>query len=119
MPDPQLLTRGKASGAAIGGGGGTVDFFIETSGMSTLILEVDMSGAIAGDLGVQVNPVSEQGDEILPIAQPSVQSVGPTFSGGRVYFWASWDVQAQNRVRVRITNNNAGAQNVDYAWRAV
>lgn len=116
MVDAQLLSRGKASGQAIGAAGNH-DVFIETSGYSTLVVEVDMSAGAAGDLAIQVNPVSEQGDEVLPIAQPAVQSVGPTLVGGRSYQWSIYDVQAQQRVRLRITNNNAGGQSADYAWR--
>ena len=116
MPDAQLLTRGKAAATAIGPAA-NVDVLLEASDYSDLVVEVDMSAGAAPDLAVQINPVSEVGDEVLPIAQPAVQSVGPTLSGGRSYFWGKWDVSAQNRVRLRITNNNVGAQSVDYAWR--
>lgn len=115
MPAAELLNRKSAQATAIGAGANS-DLFIECGGNSTLVLEVDMSGGAAADLTVQVNPVSEDG-EIFPLAQPAVQSIGPTLVSGRVYFWGAWDVTAQQRVRVRITNNNVGAQAFDYSWR--
>lgn len=117
MPDAQLLTRGKSSGATIGAAGGVVDLDLTVDSGSQLLIEVDMTGAANGDLAVQVNPVSEQGGEVFPLSQPASQSIGPTLVAGRVYFWATYDVLAQQRVRVRITNANVGAQTVDYAWR--
>lgn len=115
MPPAELLNRKNAQGTAIGAGASS-DLFIECGGNSTLVLEVDMSAGAAADLSVQVNPVSEDG-EVFPVAQPAVQSIGPTLASGRAYFWGQWDVTAQQRVRVRITNNNVGAQSFDYAWR--
>lgn len=111
----KLLNRDSVAGTAVGTGA-NLDIFIECGGNSTLVLEVDMSAGAAPDLSVQVNPVAEDG-EIYPLAQPAVQSVGPTLIGGRSYYWGAFDITSQQRVRVRINNANAGSQNVDYSYR--
>jgi len=44
--------------------------------------------------------------------------VGPTLSGGKVYYYGQFDVQALEKVRVRITNNNVASQTIDrWSWR--
>jgi len=112
---PTPLTRGSTTGVSVGTGVNT-DILVECGGASTLVVEVDQSGSASGDIAVVVNPVSEDG-EVYPVAQPAVQSVGPTLVSGRTYYWAQFDVTAQQRVRIRITNNNAGTQSLDYSWR--
>jgi hypothetical protein len=116
MPEAETLTRNKAAGAAIGAGA-NLDKLIETSDYNTLVVEVDMSGAANADLVIEVSPVSEVNDEVYPILMPPVQSTGPTFVTSRVYYWGRFDVSAQNRVRLRIKNANAGAQTADWAFR--
>lgn len=116
MVDAVLLTRGSAQGVSVGTTVNT-DIALDCGGDGTLVVEADMSAGAAGDISVVVNPVTEPDGEIFPIAQPPLQSVGPTLVGGRTYFWGQWDVTAQQRVRIRITNNNVGTQSLDYSWR--
>lgn len=124
-PDPQLLNRGKITGQAIAGGGGTYDMLgprgtalIDCEGASTLIIEADMTGAANGDLAVQVNPYEVDQATIMPIAVPKVQDVGPTLNGGNVYYYGQFDVTGIDAVRVRLTNANVGAQTINRAsWR--
>jgi hypothetical protein len=43
---------------------------------------------------------------------------GPTFSGGHIFYTAQFDVSSYDKVRLRITNNNAGAQTITRAsWK--
>jgi hypothetical protein len=111
-----LLNRFHVDNQSISGTGGTHTFNIEVGGNASLVLEVDLVGSADGDLVVQVNPVAEDG-QVYPLIQPPVQFIGPTHNAGIVYYWALFDVSAQQRVQVKITNNNAGAQNCDYSWR--
>lgn len=117
MPEAETLNRNKGAAQSIAPAG-NFDKLIETSDYATLVVEVDMSGAAPADLVVEVAPVSEVNDEVYPIVMPAVQSVSPSvLSGGRLYTWARYDVSAQQRVRLRIKNANAGAQAADWAWR--
>lgn len=124
MPDPALLTRGKTEAQAIGAGG-TFDLIgpdgsarVLCEGDSTLVVQVDMTAGAAPDLGVQVNPYEADGITVAPIALPTVLTVGPTLSGGHAYLYAQYDVSALDVVRIRITNNNAGAQTITRAsWK--
>lgn len=115
MPAAELLNRKAATGVSVATGVNT-DVLLECGGNSTLVVEADMSADAAPDLAVVVQPVGEDG-EVYPLAQPAVQSIGPTLTGGRTYFWAQYDITAQQRVRVRLTNNNAGTKSLDYSLR--
>jgi hypothetical protein len=67
---------------------------------------------------VQVQPYEADNSTIMPIAMPPANSVGPTLSGGKVYYYAEFDVMALEKVRLRITNNNAGTKTLNSAsWR--
>src|SRR4249919_355778 len=116
MPDAETLNRNKAAAQSIAAGG-NLDKLIETSDYSVLVVEADMAGAAATDLVIEVAPVSEVNDEVYPIVMPPMQNVAPALSAGRIYTWARYDVSAQQRVRLRLKNANAGAQPCDYAWR--
>lgn len=112
-----LLTRGKQAGAAIGPAANN-DTDILCQGDSTLVVEVDMTGAAAGDLTVQVLPFEVDAVTLMGVAIAPVTSTGPTLAGGHVYYIAQFDVTAYEKVRFRITNNNVGAQAVTRAnWR--
>jgi hypothetical protein len=83
-------------------------------------VEVDMNGAAVGDLVVTVQPFDSSGTAVMPgalvpVAQPTPN---PAFAGGKVTFWGNFDVSPYEQVRVRIQNNNAGAQTINRAsWR--
>jgi hypothetical protein len=124
MVDALPLTKGKTEAQAIGAGGNfdlvgqNGDARIWVGGDSTLVVEVDMTGAANGDLAVVANPYEADGTTIMPVALPVVQSVGPTLNGGHVYYYAQIDVTGVDQCRVRITNNNAGGQTITRAsWR--
>lgn len=110
-----LLTRGNVQALSVGTGVNT-DVLVECGGDSTLVVEADQAASASGDLSVSVNPVDEDQD-VYPLAQPAVQTVGPTLASGRTYFWGKWDVTSQQRVRIRFTNNNVGTEDLDYSWR--
>jgi hypothetical protein len=118
MVDAVALNKGKVEGAAIGGAGGTVVLEVPCPLVSTLVVEADMTGAVNGDLGVAVQPYEVDGVTLLGVNLPTVQNVGPTFAGGRVTQFSQYDVTAIDKVRITLTNNNAGAQTVTRAsWR--
>lgn len=124
MPAPKELTRGKLEGAAaapasityLQGPSGTD--LIHCGGDSELTVEVDMTGAATGDLIITCEPYAVGNTSVMPISLPPLNTVGPTLSGGHVYFVATFDVSGEDAVRVGIKNNNAGAQTITRAsWR--
>ena len=125
MPDPQLLTKGVTTAQAITGGGGVYDLLgpegppkINCEGDSTLVVQVDMTGAASGDLTTAVNPYEADGATLNAVALPVVQSTGPTFAGGKVMYYGQYDVSGVDAVRIRLTNANAGGQTISRAsWR--
>jgi hypothetical protein len=111
-----LLTRGKVAGQAIGAGG-NYDTIIPCQGDSTLSIQVDMTGGALSDLMVQANPYEADIATVTPNAVPEVQT-DSDFSGGHVYYYGQFDVNGVDQVRLRITNNNAGAQTITrMSWR--
>lgn len=112
--NPTPLTKGQIAGSI--NAAANLDQLVEISDASTLVIESHLTGSADADLTVQVNPVDDDGT-VFPIAQPAIQSVGPTHVAGVVYRWAIYDVTAQQRVRIRTTNNNAGTQTLDCDWR--
>ena len=112
-----LLTRGKQAGVAISNGANN-DTDILCQGDSTLVIEADMTGGAAGDLTVQVLPFEADAATLMGVAIAPVTSTGPTLSGGHVYYAAQFDVTAYDKVRIRITNNNAAPQTITRSsWR--
>jgi hypothetical protein len=112
-----LLNRAIIAGVAIGAGANN-DQDIVIGGSSTLIAQVDMTGAATGDLTVSVLPFEADSTTIMPISMPVVQSVGPTLSAGHVYYYAQFDVTGLDKARLRINNANAGAQTITRAsWK--
>jgi hypothetical protein len=117
VPDPTLLTRGNVLAAAIAAAGNN-DTDILSGGDSTLAVEVEMTGAAVSDLTVSVQPYESDAATVMPVSMPVVQSVGPTVNAGKVYYYAQFDVTGVDKVRLRITNNNAGGQTINRAsWR--
>jgi hypothetical protein len=127
MPDPRPLNEGVTTGQAIGAGGGNYDLQgqqgdprIWVGGESDLTVLVEMTGAVVGDLAVQVNPYEADNATVIPMPLPASQApaTNPAFSGGKCYYTAAFDVSPYDMVRVRITNNNAGGQTINRAsWR--
>jgi hypothetical protein len=112
-----LLTRGKQAGVAIAPAANN-DVDILCQGDSTLTVEVDMTGAATTDLTVQVLPFEADAATIMGVAIAPVTATGPSLSGGHVYYIAQFDVTAYDKVRIRITNNNVGAQTITRSsWR--
>jgi hypothetical protein len=113
----KLLDKGSQAGVSIGTGANN-DTDILTQGVSTLVVQVDMTGGAAGDLTVQVLPFEIDAVTLMGVAIAPVTSTGPTLSGGHVYYTAQYDVTAYDKVRIRITNNNAGTQTITRSsWR--
>lgn len=112
-----LLTRGKQAGASIlTAGNNDTDILCQNDG--TLTVEVDMTGAASGDLTVQLIPFEADAVTLMGIALAPVGATGPTFAAGRVTYTAQFDVTAYDKVRFRVTNNNAGTQTLTRAsWR--
>ena len=117
MPDAQLLTRAIETAIAIGAGGiRNTDIYCQ--GDATLVVQVEMTGAAIGDLTVAVQPFEADNLTVAPISIPPVQFVGPTLNAGKVYYYAQYDIQALEKARIAITNNNAGAQTINrWSWR--
>jgi hypothetical protein len=112
-----LLTRGKQAGVAIANAANN-DTDILCQGDSTLVLEVDMTGAAAGDLSINVFPFEADGVTVMGVAIAPITSTGPTLLTGHVYYIAQFDVSGYDRVRIRLTNNNAAPQTLTRAsWR--
>jgi len=128
-----LLTRGKIEGAAIGGGGGTVDLgnpltsipgapnAIPCDGDSTLVIQVDMTAGAVGDLTVTVTPFEADNATLAAgMGLPPVQApaTNPALTAGHDYFYGEYDVASVEYVRARIANANVGAQTITRAsWR--
>ncbi len=113
----KLLTRGVQAGTSIGTGVNN-DTDVLCQGDSTLTIEVDMTGAATGDLTVQVLPFESDAVTVMGVALPPVNAAGPTFGSGRVTYLAQFDITAFDKVRIRITNNNAGTQTITRAsWK--
>lgn len=113
MVDATALNRGKVEGQAISGGGGTFTVDVPAARKATLTVQVDMTGAVAGDLTVAAQPYELDASTLLGLNLPVVGSTGPTAIGGtRVAFYAQYDVSGVDKVRLLITNNNAGAQTI-------
>lgn len=116
MPDA-LLTRGSEVAQSILTTANR-DTDIPCGGDTTLTVQVDMNGTASGDLAVSVFPFEADNATVAPIAIPVLRSTGPTLAAGKVYYYAQFDVQALERVRIRITNNNAGTQTINrWSWR--
>jgi hypothetical protein len=116
MPET-LLTRGGETAQSIGTGV-TRNTPVNTVGYSTLVVQAELTGAATGDLGVTVQPYEADNASIAPHAIPPVQSVGPTLSAGKVYYYGQWDVQALEQVNIALKNNNAGTQTINrWSWR--
>jgi hypothetical protein len=116
------LTRGRIQpdGTTINGTTTLTSGLIDVSGTDEIVVMVEITGAVSGDLAVTVLPVEADNVTNLPnITVPAVQSQGPTFGGAKVSFFGRYDVSAMEYVRIAITNNNAGTQNIIRAsWRA-
>jgi hypothetical protein len=112
-----LLDRGKQAGVAINAAANN-DTDLLTQGASTLVVEVDMTGGASGDLTVQVLPFQADAATLMGVAIAPVTATGPTLAAGHVYYTAQFDVTAYDKVRVRLTNNNVGAQTITRSsWR--
>jgi hypothetical protein len=117
MPDPVLLTRGSESAQAISNGANR-DTDVFCGGDATLVVQAELTAGAAGDLAVQVLPFEADNATVAPIAVPPTQSVGPTLAAGKSYYYGQFDVQALEKVRIRITNNNAAPQTINrWSWR--
>jgi hypothetical protein len=82
---------------------------------TTLTVSADLTAGAAGDLALQVNPIDAFG-VVIPIPLTPVTTVGPTLNAGHSQMTAQYDVTAYDRVRVRITNNNAGTQTLKASY---
>jgi hypothetical protein len=135
MVEPALLNRGKVEAMPFSGGGtfyymvgqgvGTTtqpDNRISCAGADELNVEVQMTGAVAADLAVDVFPYQADGVTVLPAPMQVISSpaTNPSFASGKCYFYSKYDVSGLDAVQIRIKNNNAGAQTLDRAsWRLV
>jgi hypothetical protein len=124
MVEPQLLTRGKLEGQSVNPSntvylqGPSGVNMIHCEGEDELTIEVDMTGAVAGDVILTVEPYSADGTTVLPMSLPAVNAPAAVFATGHVYAVASYDVSGQDIVRVGIKNNNASTQTITRAsWR--
>lgn len=116
-----LLTRGAgiAPGSAIAAAQ-TLSFDVDCAGDDQLDVYATMTGGAAGDLTVVVRPYRGANNATIQpgMLLQATRTNGPTLSAGSVSFEGQWDVSGVNKVRVDITNNNAGAQTVNEAtWR--
>jgi hypothetical protein len=97
------LTQASLSQLALGTT--TVVRTLECNWMDKLVLEAVMTTDAAADMAVAVWPVGADGVSINNPLTASPTS-GPTLVGGKVYFTGEYDVTAQDRVQVRVTNND-------------
>lgn len=93
--------------------GGTVTYDLDTEGFDKLLLAVQMNGAADADLTVAIKIFLQDGSGARHgRSLPLVRSSGPTHVGGVVSFIGQYDLCGVDRVRIDITNNNAGVQNL-------
>jgi hypothetical protein len=110
MVDATGLNRANiTSGGSLGGGGGVYTTDVPAARKATLTLFVDMAGAADADLAVVATPY-DLGGNLINSPLPAVLSAGPKFAGGKVTYYAQFDVSGVDRVQIKVTNNNAGAQ---------
>lgn len=89
----------------------TVVRTVESGFADKLILDVVMTTDAAADLAVAVWPIGPDGVAInAPLTAAPVS--GPTLNAGKVYFTGEYDVTTQERVQVRITNNDPVARDI-------
>jgi hypothetical protein len=111
------LTRATVAGQAIANGA-NFDQDVMCVGDSSLIVEVDMTGAANGDVVLTVLPFEADNVTVMPITLTPVSAVGPTLAGGHVYYYAQFDVTGLEKVRVRLNNANAAPQTISRMnWR--
>lgn len=96
----------------------TVVRTIECSWMDRLILEAVLTSDGAADLAVAVWPIGADGQPVNNPIAPNPSS-GPTLVGGKVYFSGEYDITAQDRVQVRITNNDPTARDLSYTAKVI
>lgn len=112
-----LLTRGKQEAVAIGAGANN-DTDIYCGGDSKLNVMVQMTGGAIGDITIAVRPYEADNLTVQPQPLAAIRNPANVATGGKVYAEAEFDVQGFEKVQLRITNNNAGAQTLDRAsWR--
>jgi hypothetical protein len=112
MVDASLLNRLNDLNQAINAGA-SLDKDLDVNDNQILSIQVAMTGAIAGDLTVAVFPFMGDGTTVNQAVLPAVRSTGPTFAAGVNWYNAEYDVSGLEKVRVRVTNNNAGAQTLN------
>jgi hypothetical protein len=111
------LTRGKQEAVAIANGANN-DTDVYCGGDSKLVVMCQMTGGALGDIGLTVLPFEADNNTVMLTALAPVRAPANIFSGGKVYAEAEYDVAAFEKVRIRITNNNAAPQTIDRAsWR--
>lgn len=104
--------KGKTHNAvSIGGGGAFVDVDLVTAGFNRLKLQMRMTAAAAGDLVPRVIAYEDDGvtaNNDGGIWAPFVS--GPALSAGVTYWAAMYELGGVDKVSVRMSNANAGAQ---------
>lgn len=117
MVDTTLLNSDSATGVSLATGA-TKDMDFLCQNRSILAVQADMNGAANADLGIAVFPFEEDLTTVSGVALAAEKSTGPTFAGGKVTYVGRYDVTALRKVRVRVTNNNAGTQTLNrLSWR--
>jgi hypothetical protein len=113
----QLLTRGSQAGVVVAGGANS-DTDIYCVGDSTLVVQLDATGAASGDWDVDVIPFGADNTTLGAVGIQPDSSSGPTHVGGRITFYARYNVQGLERVRIRFRNTTGGNLTVTRSsWR--
>lgn len=112
------LTKGTATAVGIANAT-SYDTDLLCGGDSLLTVMVDMTGAATGDLTLQVIPFEGDNSTLLASVPLTADHIdGPIFAGGAVRAHASYNVNGLDKVRIRVTNNNAAPQTLTRtSWR--
>lgn len=117
----KLLTRDTPLKNAAIAAAQTLTFDVPCGGTDWIMVQVDMTGGAAGDLGLTVVPYEADGVTLSGATLPAQAGTGyaATFGAGRVTAVQKYDTTGIDKVQVQIKNNNVGAQTVTRAsWRA-
>lgn len=97
------------------GTGTTQVLDVECADMDCLVVGYDMNGAALSDVKVDVQPYKEDGTTLMAagVFIPPVKSAGPILSGGKIQGIYWYDTAGIWKVRVTLTNRNAGTQTLN------
>src|SRR5690349_9883478 len=107
LPVGSRLYNGRQSVSLATGTSSTFD--VEVAGTDWIVVQAKLAGGSAdGDLGVTVAPYEDDNTTLTGFTIAPGPTAGPTNQSGTVRYYGQYDVIGIGRVRITVTNNNAG-----------